>query len=403
MVVRPTYLDISTQNYTTLYKQLTTVENDYFRKQFVLQLAYSCNITKNLLTKGSIKAFYKNCYAKDDMLKYVNFDEMDDSNRKKTIGICSFVEKRIRTFYMTRDPSFHNIVQASLKTDDAYLQAKIDAFKCFTHFKLSLVKTKVTENDSVDYSFKKFGFIKLGNKQINNVWKIQSGIDNVQQNESNANTIYENLKVSFTADEGDSTTEEKDEIVKQWQILRLLRSQYLFEFDKVSEDVTLKGLFDPALAVKITEKQNEIWKELDSKINEDHKEKLLKAREYQSAKKNLKRKAEEVKTNPEEVEINTKEQASTEAKKVKLDDFANSRPETANEETQPILSEEENHPEEEDTNKSDITNEISTETKTDSELEKRTEGGESNSLITNEEVTIDKNKTEDVPVTSNNN
>lgn len=318
-ILRPSFLDISSQNYSILYKQLTTLENDYYRKQFMLQVVFVCKIVEKLLTIEDIKAFYRNCYAKEDMLKFVNFDNLDESNIRKTKSLCHHIcEMRIKTFYVTRDPTFYRIIQSLEQNDDLYLNAKIDGFKCFNNYNLSLFKHE--DNDSKEngnYQFKKFGFIKLGNKQINNVWKIQSGLNLIAENTINPKDIYDRLKANYTND--NLNTKETDEIMKQWQTLRSLRSRYLFEFSKFNEMKSLKGLFDQSTIENNTERMDK-FKELQLKIKESHKNKLEKARKYQKAKEVLKRKIEEVEITENLNEDNSNDTATNENKKIKLDD-----------------------------------------------------------------------------------
>lgn len=315
LMIRSTFLDISSNNDTSLYKQLTLSENDYFRKQFILQVIFACRVVEKLLSEEDIKAYYKNCYAKDDLLQYFSFDDLDETNIKKTKSMCQHVtETRISSFYMTRDPSFYRIIHSLLKSDDSYLVAKIDNFKCFSNFNLSLVRSSENKEDTIDYNFKKFGFIKLGNKQINNVWKIQNGLESVSSNDTNPKNIYEKLKENLTSDS--PNTQEKDKIVKQWQTLRLLRSQYLFEFNKVNEEASLEGLFDQNLVEKSLERQENNINAINTKINEGHRMKLKEAREYLKRKEELKRKADEMEKDGSD------EDQSNVQKKMKTEDIA---------------------------------------------------------------------------------
>ncbi|CAL9730530.1 THO complex subunit Hpr1p [Monosporozyma unispora] len=332
LMIRSAFLDLSSHNHLSLYKQLTSSDNDYYRKQFVLQVIFACRIVERLFSEDDVRTFYKNCYAKDDLLKYINFDEIDEVNLRKTKTMCHHLAKmRISTFYITRDPSFYRIIQSLLKSDDSYLFAKIDGFKCFNNFNVSLVKSNKDSEINTDYNFKKFGFIKLGNKQINNVWKIQSGLESIPESVSNPKEIYDELKNSLFSDPSDSS--EKDEIVKQWQTLRLLRSQYLFEFNKVNENSSMKGLFDSSLVDKSSESQEDKIKDIKTKMHEAHRRKLEQARGYQKNKLELKRKAEEVENDQ------GKEPDSIQHKKIKTDESATVNTES----TEPIAKEGYNH------------------------------------------------------------
>lgn len=315
LMIRPTFFDISSHNDSSLYKQLTFSENDYYRKQFILQVIFACRVVEKLVSEEDIKAYYKNCYAKDDLLKYFSFDNLDETNIKKTKSMCHHLaEIRISTFYMTRDPSFYRIIQSLLKSDDSYLVAKIDNFKCFTNFNLSLVRSSEDSENTIDYNFKKFGFIKLGNKQINNVWKIQNGLESVPSNDCNPKNIYDKLKGNVT--NNTSNTPEKDKIVKQWQTLRLLRSRYLFEFNKVNEDSSLEGLFDQNLVDNSLERQENKINAITTKMHEAHRMKLKQAREFQKSKEESKRKADEMEN------AGSNEDQSKPQKKLKTEEVA---------------------------------------------------------------------------------
>lgn len=294
LLIRSTVLDISTLNPDTLYSQMTTIENDHFRKQFVLQLVFVLKFIENLVNDENVKSFYKNCYMKDDMLKNISFDDMDDKNKTKTLNLANHViETRIKTFYSTRDPAFHDLVDELMSSDSEYLNVKIDNFKCFQKIIIPSVTTS-SINEEIDYTFKKFGFIKFGNKQISNVWKIPTGLESIKQYKIDPNKVYNELNDTLNNEDGmDIDTKKKDEIVKQWQTLRSLRSQYLFEFNKVNEAVGLDGLFKPSPAKHDDQDFQKIMKET---LFKSHRSKLQDAREYTEAHTKLKRKTENVET-----------------------------------------------------------------------------------------------------------
>lgn len=317
-IVRPTFLDMSSQNYSVLYKQLTSLENDYYRKQFMLQVIFACKIVEKLLTMEDVKAFYKNCYAKENMLKFLNFDDLDELNIRKTKSLChNICEMRVKTFYATRDPIFYKIIHSLEQNDELYINAKIDGFKFFNNCNLSLNKNENNHvRENVNYQFKKFGFIKLGNKQINNVWKIQSGLESIVENTIDPKDIYDRLKEKYR--NNNPNTKEADEIMKQWQTLRSLRSQYLFEFNKFNETISLKGLFDQS-TVENNTKEMDKFEELQLKIKESHRNRLKKAREHQKAKEVLKRKIDDVEITENTSEDDSRETTSNKNKKLKQD------------------------------------------------------------------------------------
>lgn len=288
LLVRSTVLDISTLNPDSLYSQMTTIENDHFRKQFVLQLVFTIKFINSLVTNDNVRSFYKNCYMKDDMLKNINFDDMDDKNKQKTINFTNYVlETRIKTFYSTRDSCFHDLIGELISSDVEFLNAKMDNFKNFQNI---IVPAGSVEDDAqVDYSFKKFGFIKFGNKQISNAWKIPTGLQSIKQYKIDPSEVYNELKDTLqnTEDKMDIDTEKKDEIVKQWQTLRSLRSQYVFEFNKFGETVGLEGLFNDSPVQKNGSEFQDLMRET---LLKSHRTKLLEAREYAENHSTLKRK-----------------------------------------------------------------------------------------------------------------
>ncbi|CCK71888.1 Hpr1p KNAG_0I00970 [Huiozyma naganishii CBS 8797] len=288
-IMRPTVFDLNMSNPSTFYNQITKTENDYYRKQFVLQLVFSLNMVERLLTNPNVKELYKNVCQKEDTLKFIHFDKLSPNEIEKSILFCKHIcERRVTTFYSFRDPTFNNIIVDLIRQNDHSLTQKIENFKAFQGFALPTVSK---ESVPVDYSFKKFGFIKMGNKQVNNIWKIPSGLDAVKSDVLKPQELYENLKQKCEGSlEEDETS---GEIVKQWQILRSLRPRYLFEFSKMDETVGLRGLFDSSFAQKSEQEKKKLRDELLANIKKPHIERLALARKSKEERQTRKRKLEE--------------------------------------------------------------------------------------------------------------
>lgn len=95
--------------------------------------------------------------------------------------------------------------------------------------------------------------------------------------------------------------EAKDEIVRQWQTLRFLRSQYLFDFNKVNENTGVDGLFESYEKDEVL--NDDIKQKLLCKINQEHKKKLQDAKEYRIGKEQKKRALEEGTLSRDEKEV----------------------------------------------------------------------------------------------------
>ena len=188
-IFRPTIMDISLKNTNSLYRQLTQEDNDYYRKQFILQLCFTTNLIRNLFSSDETKNFYKNCYLRENPLSNVDFENLDETNKKRGLSLCSYIcENRVLKFYKIKDPDFYNVIKKLMSSDEMFSAAKIDGFKEFQNFKIS--KDKLSSPD-FDKTFKKFSFIKMGSKLINNVWKIAIGLDKIEQEVKKPEGVYE--------------------------------------------------------------------------------------------------------------------------------------------------------------------------------------------------------------------
>lgn len=294
IMVQPTLLDISLSNPEVLYQQMMELDNDFYRKQFLLQLYFTIGLIRHIITSADVENYYKVCYQREKPSKSINFDDLSDSNRKRTLVLCNHIlDNRIRKFYRFRDPQFASIIQKLLNADQAFLKAKTDGFKSFQNFKIPDLPVNEAP---FEYSFKKFGFIKMGNKSITNVWKTNTGVALIKKRPASPKELHGELYQKWktrkeNADNAGNVSDDK--IVKQWQILRSLRSQYLFDFSKVNETTGIYGLFDSSL---MENKLGENKRSLDgvlAKMKQPHREKLEQARRFMEDRQNKKRLLEE--------------------------------------------------------------------------------------------------------------
>lgn len=293
--LRPTLLDISLSNPGVLYDQMLELDNDYYRKQFILQICFTANLIRMIIISPDVESYYKSCLQKERPSRTPNFQALNESNHKKTLSLCEYlIKNRTDKFYQHRDPQFANIVKRVLKSEESFLRAKVESFKNFQSFELS--DDKIATPD-VDYSYKKFGFVLFGNKSLSNVWKIKTGLDVIPHASKNAKDVYEDLRSkqqSEASDQHDATGSD-DRIVKDWQILRSLRSQYLFDFNKVDESSGLNGLFEGDLSESRLDQRRKLLEQLVNKAREGHIQKLEAARLSMEEKMRKKRSLEEEK------------------------------------------------------------------------------------------------------------
>lgn len=190
--LRPTIMDISLSNTTCLYKQLTQEDDDYYRKQFILQLCFTTNLIRNLISSDETRNFYKSCYLRENPLSDIDFENLDEVNKKRGLNLCSYIcDNRVLKFYKIKDPDFYRVIRKLMSSDEKFTTAKIDGFKEFQNFRIS--KEKIPP-PAFDETFKKFTFIKMGNKLINNVWKIPTGLDKIEQEVKKPEGVYEAAK-----------------------------------------------------------------------------------------------------------------------------------------------------------------------------------------------------------------
>ncbi|QLQ82387.1 hypothetical protein HG537_0H01490 [Torulaspora globosa] len=285
-LLQPTTFDISVAHPPTLYDQMMEPENDYFRKQFILQICFTMNLIRQIVTSSDVENYYKSCYQKERPSRSIKFDSLNEANHKKTVSLCDqILNNRINKFYRQRDPFFASIIEKLLNADEEFMKSKMDGFKSFHSF---VIPQGAIQGHEIDFSFKKFGFVPLGNKSINNVWKIKIGLDQIQKCPNNAKDLFEELRSKLSSN--DEQARSRD-IIKDWQTLRRLRPQYLFEFKKVDEETGISGLFnEPPIIDNISKKRQAINSMLE-RLKEPHLRKLEAARKFNAER--LKRKREQ--------------------------------------------------------------------------------------------------------------
>ncbi|QLL31980.1 hypothetical protein HG536_0C01480 [Torulaspora globosa] len=285
-LLQPTPFDMSMSHPPMLYDQIMEPENDYFRKQFILQICFTMNLIRQIVTSSDVENYYKSCYQKERPSRSIKFDSLNEANHKKTISLCDHIlNNYISKFYHQRDPLFASIIEKVLKADEEFLKSKMDGFKSFHSF---VIPQEAIEGRSIDYSFKKFGFVPLGNKSINNVWKIKTGLDQIETCPNNAKDFFEDLRSNLTSSEEQARPRD---IIKDWQTLRRLRSQYLFDFNKVNEEIGINGLFSMSPIVANNLKKRKAIDIMLERLKEPHLRKLEAARKFSSER--LKRKREQ--------------------------------------------------------------------------------------------------------------
>lgn len=290
---RPAFTALSTKNAEIFYDQIMRVENDLYRKQFVLQVLFVSQLLERLIESEDLRKFYKMNNEKEGNTMGMNITDLENGCLKKLSSFYNhYCKNRIPGFYHSRDAKFTDTMKQLLKDDNVYMLAKLNNFKYFQNFSTDGEFTKL----DVDTNFKKFGFIKLGNKLIDNVWKIPTGLDNIVEQKNSVEDIYQKLKEEKDNVDMNSDENIESESVSQWQALRSIRSEYLTEFGKYNEVSGIQGLFNERDDATIHERRENLKEKFESMADSKRKEQLSKARKFMTERNALKRKLEEEKT-----------------------------------------------------------------------------------------------------------
>ncbi|AET39306.1 Hpr1p Ecym_4240 [Eremothecium cymbalariae DBVPG len=277
-IMHPLPLELSIFDEQNFLNQLETVELDFFRKNMLMQIAISFNMVDTILRdKATLKAYtarYKNAH----------YDRIFPPDPPTLFKFFYSTANKIKEFYKQKDYEFYEILIELLHSDESFLAAKSKNMAPFKEIKWNC--KPIDGKPSFDYEFKKFGFIKLGNKKVNDIWKIESGLDRARilskANEINPSAVYNKLQEEFqNSNVKNSQNSGTDgSILKQWQLLRSLRSQYLFEFNTIDETTGIAGLFDPNLAKNSKENKAKNTNSYFEKELNNHRELLEQAQKY---------------------------------------------------------------------------------------------------------------------------
>ncbi|AAS54310.1 AGL181Cp [Eremothecium gossypii ATCC 10895] len=273
-VMHPLPLELCMEDEHTLNHQLETVEVDTFRKLVLLQITITCNIVDQILRDKAIYRTYVTRY------KNVHSGRAIPNDPPTLFKFFSTAVGRIRDFYRVKDPQFFDMLNELLHADESFLFAKAANMAPFKEIAWNTESLGHAPEPAC--SFKKFGFITMGNKRINDVWKIESGLkrtkDLAKAREIDPTGVYSALQaVAATAG---AATDADSRIVKQWQDLRALRFEYLFELAKVDETTGINGLFDPTLIAASREDKDKRISALHEAYIKRHREDLEKAEMY---------------------------------------------------------------------------------------------------------------------------
>ncbi|SCU87091.1 LAFA_0E04654g1_1 [Lachancea sp. 'fantastica'] len=271
--LRPLMFDQPDWDSELVMSQLQDPSNDFHRKKFLLELLITANLIKRILSDETVKNFYRTQY--DQPLGTKHSDE-DGSNAAALQDITQIITSRIEKFYDHHDKTYRSLLTDLITGDGAFLDLKAKkGFKLFNEF------TFPTDSEGpvpeVNYSYKGFGWIKLGNKKLDNVWKTKSGLGSIDYSLRSSQETFDQLRDDYQKRSFDtSTPTHGDQTVEQWKHLRRLRPQFLFQLSNVDENTGVSGLFDSSLIHKSREKKSRLPEQVEA------------AKEYFEAKKKRK-------------------------------------------------------------------------------------------------------------------
>ncbi|SCV00137.1 LAME_0G07756g1_1 [Lachancea meyersii CBS 8951] len=236
--------------------QLQDPFNDFFRKKFVTELAIASNLVHKILTDEATRNFYRiHC----DRSSGMRTNEEDDRSTAAALrDISQLITTRVKQFYINRDTKFQRLLSDLIEGDNSLIDLKVKkGFKIFSDFKFP---SGDEESYSIpDFSFKSFGWIKLGNKKLDNAWKIKTGLESIESSVCSSQEIYDQLQNRYreeTFEESDLSN--GDKTVEQWKQIRRLRPKFLFQLSNVDEKTGINGLFDSRLIQKSRENKNQL-------------------------------------------------------------------------------------------------------------------------------------------------
>lgn len=160
--LRPLLLDLPTWNYDLVMSQLQDQVNDFHRKHFFIQVIISSNLIERVLKDDATKSFYISQRKQSEL----SSKDLDKATTDEILGDLSHIIKRqLFQFYEAKDKAFKDLLEVLIDNETAFLDSKVKkGFKIFGTFNFP-VESSANLPDP-DYSFKGFGWIKLGNKKL---------------------------------------------------------------------------------------------------------------------------------------------------------------------------------------------------------------------------------------------
>ncbi|AMD18974.1 HBR073Wp [Eremothecium sinecaudum] len=276
-LIHPLPLELCTNDENAFNTQMETIQWDTYRKVALMQVAITCNMVDIIMRDDTIFKQYVARY------KNIHFDKSFPSEPVTQFKIFSATANRIKEFYKDKDRDFYEVLCEILTSDETYMSAKVTNMSKFKEFNWKL--TPIWDPPLFNYSFKKFGFIKLGNKKLNEVWKIESGLETLtalsKSQEDVPFTTYRKLQQDYDKSTlEDLPQKDTKKIMRDWQSLRSLRSQFLFSFNLFDETTGTNGLFNKSLIDDSRGKKAKAYNEVLNTENKKHKALLEAAENY---------------------------------------------------------------------------------------------------------------------------
>ncbi|SCV04487.1 LAMI_0H16534g1_1 [Lachancea mirantina] len=252
---------------------------DNYRKSFLEQMLITADLINAILTDSLTYKFYRSQVESTE--KHADYDLDDDAKVQLSNFVVKLVRNRILEFYKIWDPTFFILMEALLKGEAKSRNLKITkGSKMFGDFKY-LTEDIIFVPASNCSSFKKFGWIRLGNKKIDSAWNLRTGLDQLPVVPETPQECYDQFQKEFKESNQKQDNAEPDEaIVQHWRQLRFLRERYLFELSKVDEETGPGGLFDVSLIAASKKRKYLRRQVLQQEKLHQHAEMLKQAREF---------------------------------------------------------------------------------------------------------------------------
>ncbi|CEP63223.1 Hpr1p LALA0_S07e05226g [Lachancea lanzarotensis] len=259
--LRPLIFDEPDWDSELLMQQLQDPSNDFHRKKFLLELLITANMIKRILTDEAVRSFYRTQY--DQSLRITHSHE-DRNNATALRDITQIIISRVENFYDHQDQTFKSLLVDLIAGDMSLLDLK--AKKSFKIFSTFTFPTGSGESiPEISYSYKSFGWIKLGNKKLDNVWKVKSGLESIDSKLPSSQETFDEIRDRYEKQDPDvSSSYHGDKTVEQWKQLRRLRPKFLFQLSNVDENTGVSGLFNSSLIQESREKKSHLPTQLQA-------------------------------------------------------------------------------------------------------------------------------------------